>query len=36
MGSSNAAALVEIFSSADVFILIFIRIFGTIILRKIS
>ena len=32
MGSSNAASLVEIFSSADVFILIFIRIFGTIII----
>jgi len=35
MGSSNAAALIDIFSQADIFILIFVRIFGTIIITPV-
>lgn len=35
MESSNAAALVEIFSNADIFILIFVRIFGTIVVTPV-
>ncbi len=35
MESSNAAALVEIFSNADMFILVFVRIFGTIVITPI-
>jgi len=35
MESSNAAALAEILSNADVFILIFVRIFGTIVIMPI-
>ncbi len=35
MESSNAAALIELFSNADIFILIFVRIFGTIIITPV-